>query len=277
MGTKSEPEESPGTDLKQVASDSLKESDYSLQFQNVTLFYDRTTKPAIKKISFTAYPGEKIGIVGRTGAGKSSILYCLFRLKDIEETGKIYFFGQDTKEMSLRSLRSRISYIPQDPFLFEGTIHENLDPLENHSREQVQAAFDTAGLGKGSGNLSLEFVLSEQGKNIAAGQKQLLCLARALLQKNDILVVDEATANVDQRTDAELQKTLRSEAFKETTILTIAHRIETIKDSNKIMVMDKGRLVDQGSYEELMKSSKIFQKMVEAWLKNQLEICSQRK
>ena len=261
--TKTENEES--LELSTVDSSDLANSnpDLALEFKNVTLFYENTTKPAIKKLNFSAKPGEKIGIVGRTGAGKSSILYSLFRLKNIETDGKILIFGQDSGKMALEELRKQISYIPQDPFLFEGSVRENLDPLKEYSEKEVKVAFETA-FDDDDNSLNLNTQIYERGKNIAAGQRQLLCLARALLKNNKILVVDEATANVDQKTDAMLQKTLQSDRFENVTILTIAHRIETIKDSDKIMVMDKGRISDIGSYEELMVRSEIFRKMVEA-------------
>jgi len=262
--TKTENEDSAELSTVTEAEDSNKiNPDLALEFKNVTLFYENTTKPAIKKLNFSAKPGEKIGIVGRTGAGKSSILYSLFRLKNIEPDGKILIFGQDSGKMALEKLRKQISYIPQDPFLFEGSVRENLDPLKEYSEKEVKVAFETA-FDDDDNSLNLNTQIYERGKNIAAGQRQLLCLARALLKNNKILVVDEATANVDQKTDAMLQKTLQNDRFENVTILTIAHRIETIKDSDKIMVMDKGRISDIGSYEELMVRSEIFRKMVEA-------------
>lgn len=264
--SKTEPEED--ADFTGVAVSGTQKPDSqipALEYQNVSLIYSGMSKPAISNISFKVFPGQKIGIVGRTGAGKSSILYSLFRLKEIESSGQIKIFGQDAKQFRLDKLRKQISYIPQDPFLFEGSIRENIDPLHEFSDAQVEQAFNQCGLQKeelGAQKLTLNFMLQEFGNNLASGQKQLLCLARALVQRNQILVVDEATANVDLKTDAQLQKTLRSDSFKHVTILTIAHRIETIKDSDKILVMDKGCLAGFGNYQELCNSNDIFIEMV---------------
>ena len=260
-----EVEDKNGTELKPIKDDSKP----AILFDKVTFRYGVDNPvPALKKLSFSVSSGEKVGIVGRTGAGKSSILYTLFRLREIDaagvepgvEAGVIEVFGVDHKKMDLSELRSGIAYIPQEPFLFEGTIRENLDPFQRFSDELVVASLKDSGLPKLSTELDHE--IKEGGGNLSAGQKQLVCLARALLSDCKILVVDEATANVDASTDATIQTTLRSDRFKNTTVLTIAHRIQTIADSDKIIVMGDGEKLEEGTYDYLMSLEKEFYKMV---------------
>ena len=240
----------------------------SIKFDNATLCYGKSnTLAAFSKITFEIKSGEKIGIVGRTGAGKSSILYALFRLKDIEDHGQISLFGVDTKDMALKDLRSEIAYIPQNPFLFEGTLLDNLDPRNQFEKDEIEAIVKLVGIDKSlilstaTKETVLTHKINENGNNLSAGQKQLICLCRALLQKTKILAIDEATANVDHKTDSELQKALRHKKFDDTTILTIAHRIDTIMDYDRIMVMDDGRLVGFDSYKNLMKDCEIFRQL----------------
>lgn len=183
--------------------------------------------------------GQKIGIVGRTGAGKSSLIGALFRLSSV--TGSISIDGVDTKTIPLEVLRQRLSIIPQDPILFHGTIRSNLDPnFEFPDHEILKALGDVE-----MDQLPLNFPVQGGGNNFSVGQKQLLCLARALLRKNRILILDEATANVDPFTDALIQKTIRTR-FRGCTVLAIAHRINTILDSDMIVVVDQGRICDCG-------------------------------
>ena len=195
---------------------------------------------------------EKIGIAGRTGAGKSSIVLGLFRI--IEPTnGTIFIDNVDVSKIGLATLRSNITIIPQDPVLFTGTLRFNVDPFNHHSDQQIWSALKLSHLMRFVSSLpeGLEYKISEGGSNISVGQKQLLCLARAILRKTKILILDEATAAVDMETDNLIQDTIRSE-FKECTIITIAHRINTIIDYNRIMVLDQGHLVEFDSPRNLM-------------------------
>ena len=214
-----------------------------VEFNKVSLRYSPKAPWVLKNVSFDVRPGEKIGIVGRTGAGKSSLISVLFRL--VEPDGRIIVDGVDTKTLGLRKVRKNISIIPQDPSLFSGTIRKNLDPFEEYQDDQLWAAIKEAGLNELihsiPGNLSGE--LTEGGTNLSVGQRQLLCLARALLKQNPILVLDEATANVDQETDDAIQKSIRIN-FAHCTILTIAHRLNTIIDMDKVLVMGAGQVLE---------------------------------
>ncbi|NXY66745.1 MRP2 protein, partial [Callaeas wilsoni] len=194
----------------------------------------------------------QVGIVGRTGAGKSSLTNCLFRVLEAAG-GKIVIDDVDIATIGLHDLRNNLTIIPQDPVLFTGTLRMNLDPFDQYSDEEVWKALELAHLktyvqGLPEGLLHL---VSEGGENLSVGQRQLVCLARALLRKAKILVLDEATAAVDLETDHLIQTTIRSE-FADCTVLTIAHRLHTIMDTNRVMVLHAGQIVEFDSPEELL-------------------------
>ncbi|KAH8281368.1 hypothetical protein KR054_000153, partial [Drosophila jambulina] len=218
----------------------------------------------LKSLNFVIKPREKVGIVGRTGAGKSSLINALFRLS--YNDGSILIDQRDTNDMGLHDLRSKISIIPQEPVLFSGTMRYNLDPFDEYSDDKLWRSLEEVKLKDVVAKMStgLQTKITEGGTNFSVGQRQLVCLARAILRENRILVMDEATANVDPQTDGLIQATIRNK-FKECTVLTIAHRLHTIMDSDKVLVMDAGRVVEFGSpYELLTKSdSKVFHGMVE--------------
>uniref|UniRef100_A0A8D2NVG1 Canalicular multispecific organic anion transporter 1 n=1 Tax=Zosterops lateralis melanops TaxID=1220523 RepID=A0A8D2NVG1_ZOSLA len=204
---------------------------------------------------------EKVGIVGRTGAGKSSLTNCLFRILEAAG-GKIVIDDVDIATIGLHDLRNSLTIIPQDPVLFTGTLRMNLDPFDQYSDEEVWKALELAHLKpyvQGLPEGLLHFV-SEGGENLSVGQRQLVCLARALLRKSKILVLDEATAAVDLETDNLIQTTIRSE-FADCTVLTIAHRLHTIMDSNRVMVLHAGQIVEFDSPEELLTKEGVFSAM----------------
>ncbi|XP_077957966.1 ATP-binding cassette sub-family C member 4-like isoform X1 [Gasterosteus aculeatus] len=232
-------------------------------FDGVSFSYGGDGPTVLHDMTAMFRPKEKVGVVGRTGAGKSSLVSALFRLA--EPQGKIYIDGVLTSEIGLHDLRKKMSIIPQDPVLFTGSMRKNLDPFDQHSDEELWKALEEVQLKPVVEDLpgKLETVLAESGANFSVGQRQLVCLARAVLRKNRILVIDEATANVDPRTDELIQKTIRDK-FSECTVLTIAHRLNTIVDSDRILVLDAGRIhaYDQ-PYNLLQDTEGIFFKMVQ--------------
>ncbi|KAM9830036.1 ATP-binding cassette sub-family C member 4 isoform 1-T1 [Syngnathus typhle] len=232
-------------------------------FDGVNFSYSADGPKVLDNLKVTFQPKEKVGIVGRTGAGKSSLVSALFRLA--EPQGNIFVDGILTSELGLHDLRQRMSIIPQDPVLFTGTMRKNLDPFNQHSDEELWNALQEVQLKGVVEELpgKLETVLAESGSNFSVGQRQLVCLARAILRKNRILIIDEATANVDPRTDGLIQRTIR-EKFQECTVLTIAHRLNTIIDSDRILVLDAGRIhAYDEPYTLLLDPSSIFGKMVQ--------------
>merc|ERR1712079_137132 len=235
-------------------NDHLEFSKGVVEFDNVSLRYDEESKLILKNITFKTDPNDKIGIVGRTGAGKSSLLAALFRLA--EPSGTILIDGNDISKLGLHDLRKKISIIPQDPLLFSTSLRKNLDPFETHRDVDIWSSLEQAHLAEVVKDLKegLETKMSEGGSNFSVGQRQLVCLARAILRKNKILVLDEATANVDPKTDAMIQETIRIQ-FKDCTIFTIAHRLHTVMDSDKILVLDDGRVVEFDTPSKLLENS----------------------
>ncbi|CAH1646738.1 unnamed protein product [Spodoptera littoralis] len=224
----------------------------ALQLERLTLAYRAGAEPALREVTCAVAPRDKLGIVGRTGAGKSTLTLGLFRIVEAVG-GRILIDGLDIAAMGLHQLRSRITIIPQDPVLFSGTLRMNLDPFETFTDEDIWRALEYAHLKPFVQGLpaGLRHEVAEGGENLSVGQRQLVCLARALLRKTPLLVLDEATAAVDLETDELIQKTIRSE-FAACTVLTIAHRLNTIMDSTKVMVLDKGQLVEYAPPEQLL-------------------------
>ncbi|XP_042247990.1 multidrug resistance-associated protein 1 isoform X1 [Thunnus maccoyii] len=216
---------------------------------------------AIRDITIKINGGEKVGIVGRTGAGKSSLTLGLFRIIEAAE-GQIFIDGVDIAQLGLHELRSRITIIPQDPVLFSGSLRMNLDPFDSYTDEEVWRAVEFSHLKSFVSGLpdKLSHECSEGGENLSVGQRQLLCLARALLRKTKVLVLDEATAAVDMETDNLIQSTIRSQ-FEDCTVLTIAHRLNTIMDYTRVLVLDKGEIAEFDSPSNLIAQRGAFYKM----------------
>ncbi|XP_050087820.1 multidrug resistance-associated protein 1 isoform X5 [Anopheles aquasalis] len=225
-----------------------------VEFKDFQVRYREGLELVLRGISFAVEGGEKVGIVGRTGAGKSSLTLALFRI--IESAGgSIIIDGQDISKLGLHALRSRLTIIPQDPVLFSGSLRINLDPFNVHTDDEIWKALEHAHLKSFVKGLTagISHEVTEGGENLSVGQRQLICLARALLRKTKVLILDEATAAVDLETDDLIQRTIRTE-FKDCTVLTIAHRLNTILDSDKVIVLDKGQIVEFAPPNELLQT-----------------------
>lgn len=236
----------------------------ALKLESVNLRYSDDGDFVLRNLSVSIQAGEKIGIVGRTGAGKSSIVQALFRLAHVE--GTIEIDGINTESLGLHALRSKISIIPQDPVLFAGTLRSNLDPFGHQPDQELWQALESVQLKNMAKKMlvaGLDSKISDGGTNFSMGQRQLICLARAILCNNRILVLDEATANVDPETDQLIQSTIRSR-FVDCTVLTIAHRLNTVMDSDRVMVMDSGKCVEFGNPSDLLQiKNSIFRSLVD--------------
>ncbi|KAJ3116514.1 hypothetical protein HDU96_009500 [Phlyctochytrium bullatum] len=224
-----------------------------IEFKNVEMKYAPELPLVLKGVSFAIKDGQKIGVVGRTGSGKSSLMQALFRMVE-PSSGEIVIDGVSSQTIGLRDLRSKLAIIPQDPVLFSGTFRTNLDPFNEYADADLWDALARSGLKskvaeEGAGGL--EGRVTDGGENLSVGQRQLLCLARAMLRKPKVLIMDEATANVDYETDALIQKALR-EDFAHATVLTIAHRLNTIIDYDRVLVMDAGQISEYDSPANLL-------------------------
>ena len=218
--------------------------------------YRPDTKIVLKNLTFTINSGEKIGIVGRTGSGKSTLCLCLFRI--LEPTlGQIFIDDIDITKIGLSLLREIITVIPQDPTLIEGTLRENLDPAGNFSDDDMIFNINIIGLAYLISDDGLDFQIKEDGKNLSSGEKQLICMVRAILRKSKIILMDEATSSVDYNTEKLIQKTLLNN-LKGSTIITIAHRIKTIINYDRILVFDKGEVIEEGSPNSLIEKKGVF-------------------
>ncbi|KAL5977121.1 Canalicular multispecific organic anion transporter 1 [Asimina triloba] len=237
----------------------------AIKFEDVVLRYRPELPPVLHGLSFTVLPSEKVGIVGRTGAGKSSMLNALFRIVELER-GRIFVDGCDIAKFGLTDLRKVLGIIPQSPVLFSGTVRFNLDPFNEHNDADLWEALERAHLKDviRRNSLGLDAEVSEAGENFSVGQRQLLSLARALLRRSKILVLDEATAAVDVQTDALIQKTIREE-FKSCTMLIIAHRLNTIIDCDRVLLLDAGQVLEFDTPEDLLLNERsAFSKMVQS-------------
>ncbi|XP_010082662.1 PREDICTED: multidrug resistance-associated protein 1-like, partial [Pterocles gutturalis] len=233
-----------------------------IEFVNYKAKYRKGLGLALNDVSFQTQSKEKVGIVGRTGAGKSTLTNCLFRVLEGCE-GKIIIDGIDISTIGLHDLRGNLNIIPQDPILFSGTLQSNLDPLGKHSDLELWEVLELCDLKDFVQSLPKKLLheISEGGENLSVGQRQLVCLARVLLRKTKILVLDEATASVDMETDNLVQSTIKKE-FYNCTILTIAHRLHTVMDSERVLVLDAGRILEYDTPHNLLQRKGTFSEMV---------------
>ena len=292
-----------------------------IAFKNVELRYRPNTEIVLRKLEFTVNSGEKVGIVGRTGAGKSTISMALTRIVELMG-GKIEIDGVDISKLDIADLREQITMIPQDPIMFSGTLRYNLDPFDESTDERITELIKKAGLeyllegvskqelkekhekelkDKLSGKTEedetsstegkddekdeetekkekkdedeedgkgLKFKVQEEGKNLSVGERQLICIIRAILRCNKIVILDEATANIDVVTEQAIQK-LINEEFLGATVMCIAHRLNTIIKSDKVLVMDKGQAIEFDSPKNLMANKQsVFSQMLKEKKRN---------
>merc|ERR1712051_105691 len=236
-----------------------------IEFEDVELRYRPNTNLVLKKLNFEVTPGHKVGVVGRTGAGKSTLSMALTRIVELAD-GKIEIDGQDISKLPIADLRNQITMIPQDPVMFSGSLRFNLDPFDEANDERITELIKKAGLEyllEGKSKVELEeerkalakkLEMKEEGKNLSVGERQLICIIRAILRSNRIVILDEATANIDVVTEQTIQK-LIDEEFKGATVICIAHRLNTIIRSDRVLVMGEGRALEYDSPQALMANS----------------------
>ena len=221
----------------------------SILFKNFSMCYREGLPEVLKDISLTIPHGSRIGVVGRTGSGKSTLIMALYRMGFVT-AGSIFIDGVDIGRIPLVRLRSALSIVPQEAQLFIGTVRTNLDPSGSHNEDELMQALTRVQMADAIAAMGgLDAAISENGSNMSAGQRQLFCVARAILKRPKILLIDEATASVDSATDEKLQIIIRRE-FADCTTLTIAHRLHTISDSDKLVVLDAGNVSQFGTVEE---------------------------
>nr|ODN94507.1 ATP-binding cassette transporter YOR1 [Cryptococcus depauperatus CBS 7855] len=252
-------------------------SEGKIEFSKVCMRYRAELPDVLKGLTLNVGASEKIGVVGRTGAGKSSIMVALFRMSELSY-GSIKIDGVDVSKIGLKDLRSKVSIIPQDPLLFSGTIRSNIDPFSTKSDAELYDALRRAHLSgaasmphssrlslvaepeNSQSRFTLDTVIEEEGGNLSVGERSLVSLARALVRDTKVLVLDEATASVDLETDAKIQETIRNE-FKNRTLLCIAHRLRTILSYDRILVMSDGQMAEFDTPENLFAMGGIFSEM----------------
>ena len=229
------------------------ESDYSLRdwpskgeikFENYNVKYRKNTELVLKDINFELKSGEHLGVVGRTGSGKSTITLCLFRILEAH-SGKIYIDGIDISKVGLKKLRESITIIPQDATLMDGTLRYNIDPVRAYTDKEIIKVMKKIGFDYilNQNNEGLDQYISENGNNLSIGEKQLICITRAILRKTKIIILDEATASIDYKTEEIIQKAL-NEIMSDSTMICIAHRIKTVVNADKIIVLENGKIIE---------------------------------
>ena len=231
-------------------------SEGKIRFVNYSVKYRPNTQIVLNNLNFEINPKEKIGVVGRTGSGKSTLCLCMFRILEAE-SGNIFIDDIDISNIGLETLRKNLTIIPQEPTLIEGTLRENVDPEEIFNDEKILGVLKGVGLDDFMIGKNLDYKIENNGNNISIGEKQLICIARALIKKSKIILMDEATANIDYKTENFLQNSINKE-LKGCTVITIAHRIKTIINYDKILVLNNGEIVEYDSPKNLLDKKGLF-------------------
>ncbi|KAI0752923.1 P-loop containing nucleoside triphosphate hydrolase protein [Daedaleopsis nitida] len=249
--TRLPPEEDDNATNGKSVSDASWPSSGAIEFENMIARYEGQTEPALKGITWSVAGGSNVGLCGRTGSGKSTMLLAILRALDVQ--GNIIIDKQDTAAVPRRTLRRNITVVPQEPLIIDGTVRENVDLSGQKTDAEIWDAIEASQLKDVISGFEdkLEQSLSIRGNELSKGQTQLLALARALLRKNKIVLLDEATGNLDVDTDKAVQETIRA-AFKDYTVVTVAHRIGTIVDYDQVAVLDAGRIVEVGNPSTLL-------------------------
>lgn len=239
----------------------------TIEVQNLTVRHDPSLPEALKGISFTLSPGQRLGVVGRTGAGKTTLMSAMLRF--IEAAGgRIVIDGQDISLLSMQCVRQAIAIIPQDPFLFSGTLRCNVDLYAKHTAAELQSVLRRVGFvpdenKEATEKIDLDMMIQAGGSNLSHGQRQLVCLARVMLENTcRILVLDEATSGIDSTTETAIQRVIRDN-FTDTTILVVAHKLVTVADFDSLIVLHHGEVVESGTPSELLHRGGRFSEMVE--------------
>jgi len=229
-----------------------------IRFENFNVKYRNDTEIVLKDINFHLKPGEHLGVVGRTGSGKSTISLCLFRILEAY-SGKIYIDGVDISKVGLQKLRESITIIPQDSTLMDGTLRYNIDPIKAYSDNEIIHVMKKIGFDYilKQNKDGLDQKISENGSNLSIGEKQLICITRAILRKSKIIVLDEATASIDYKTEEIIQKAL-NEILSNSTMISIAHRIKTVINADKILVLENGEIIEFDTPENLLNNKKSY-------------------
>ena len=226
-----------------------------IRFENYSVKYRPTTEVVLKNLNFQIEGNEKVGVVGRTGSGKSTICLCLFRILEPLE-GTIYIDDEDITKIGLDLLRKNLTIIPQDPCLMEGSLKYNIDPFNKTKDEEIISILKRIGFEYTEKDEDiLNRKIEQGGSNLSVGEKQLICIARAILRKTKIIVMDEATANIDMKTEEKIQKALQL-VLNNSTVITVAHRIKTIIDYDKILVLNNGKIEEFDTPKNLLKNEK---------------------
>ena len=226
-----------------------------IEFINYSVSYRPDLPNVLNDINILINPGEKVGIVGRTGSGKSSFLLSLSRIMEPKK-GKILIDDKDIENVDLEFLREKLSVVPQEPFIIESSLRDNIDPLKKYSDEEILNVLNNFGLFQGIKNV-LKMEIKENGKNLSTGEKQLICFARTVIKKNKIIILDEATSYLDEETEKIIKENMKK-YFKDYTVIMVSHHIQMVKECDKIIVIDDGKIVEIGNHASLIRNKNSF-------------------